>query len=663
MSVLTAGTCTINASQAGDGNYNPAPNAPQSFTIGKASQTISFTDPDDIPFAPGTEVTLVATATSGLPVSFASSTAGVCTVADNIVSVLTAGTCTINASQAGNKDFAAADPVTQEFAINAAPIPPSLLGSVVNGTEGAPYPPRTFSVSGSECDFTYSVTTGAAPAGLTLSADGVLSGTPTRSGTFEFTVTASGGECEPTVSNTYTISIRAAAPPPAPTITLAPGTLPDGDQGVAYVTQTITAKGGTAAYTFAVTGGTLPAGLVLASTGALSGTPGAHGTFTFTVTATDANGFKGKKVFTLVVITDFIERRTSEVNRSFMKNRADVLSSQGPDRLRNRGGVGPRGGAMSGGNSVPFNVGISGGEDGDSTTKFSFATSLQQMLQAGRTRQGSDPNRMALGGNSQALPSGRDQGFDLWVEGNLTHYRGDEAKAKGDVTLLYVGADYLITPGLLVGALVQFDNMSERSAVFGSEVKGQGWMAGPYMSAELTPNLFLDARAAWGTSDNATSPFGTYVDNFDTTRWLARADLTGNWEFGPWRFTPSAGISYFEDEQDAYIDSNGIAIAGQTVSLGRATFGPEIGYRFKTSDGTQVEPFAGFQGIWDFDSNGTTVNGVATGGEGLRGKAQVGLGLISPWGYSIRGTASYDGIGSDDYEAVSGQVWVNMPLR
>ena len=183
------------------------------------------------------------------------------------------------------------------------------------------------------------------------------------------------------------------------------------------------------------------------------------------------------------------------------------------------------------------------------------------------------------------------------------------------------------------------------------------------MSAELTPNLFLDARAAWGTSDNSTSPLGTYVDSFDTTRWLARADLMGNWDFGPWRFTPSAGISYFEDEQDAYIDSNGIAIAGQTVSLGRATFGPEIGYRFKTSDGTQVEPFAGFQGIWDFDSDGTTVNGVATGGEGLRGKAQVGLGLISPWGYSIRGTASYDGIGSDDYEAVSGQVWVNMPLR
>ena len=537
---------------------------------------------------------------------------------------------------------------------------------MANGTEGAPYPPRTFGVNGSECEFTYSVAPGALPPGLTLSDDGIVTGTPTRSGTFPFTVVATSEECGPTISREFTIAIRAAAPPPAPTITLAPGTLPDGDQGIAYATQTITAKGGTAAYKFAVTGGALPAGLVLSSAGALTGTPGAHGTFSFTVMATDANGFKGTKTFAILVKTDFIERRTSEVNRSFMKNRADVLTSQGPDRLRNRGGRRSGGGGqMSGGNNVPFNVGIAGGEDGDSNTKFSFATSLQQMLQASRAKPSGngDPNRMALGGNSQALPSGRDQGFDLWVEGNLTHYRGDEAKAKGDVTLLYVGADYLITPGLLVGALVQFDNMSERSAVFGSEVKGQGWMAGPYMSAELTPNLFLDARAAWGTSDNSTSPFGTYIDHFDTTRWLARADLTGNWEYGQWRFTPSAGISYFEDEQDAYVDSNGIAIAGQTVSLGRATFGPEVGYRFKTSDGSEVEPFVGFQGIWDFDSDGTTVNGVATGGEGLRGKAQVGLGLISPWGYSIRGTASYDGIGSDDYEAISGQVWVNMPLR
>ena len=65
-------------------------------------------------------------------------------------------------------------------------------------------------------------------------------------------------------------------------------------KGVAYSRETITASGGVAPYTFAVTAGALPgwpdAG---PTTGALSGTPTATGTFTFTVTATDANSFTG----------------------------------------------------------------------------------------------------------------------------------------------------------------------------------------------------------------------------------------------------------------------------------------------------------------------------------------------------------------------------------
>jgi sugar lactone lactonase YvrE len=57
-----------------------------------------------------------------------------------------------------------------------------------------------------------------------------------------------------------------------PAITVAPGTLPTGTAGSSY-NQTITASGGSAPYTFSVTGGTLPAGLTLASSGSLSGTP------------------------------------------------------------------------------------------------------------------------------------------------------------------------------------------------------------------------------------------------------------------------------------------------------------------------------------------------------------------------------------------------------
>ena len=66
-----------------------------------------------------------------------------------------------------------------------------------------------------------------------------------------------------------------------------PATLPNGTRTVPY-NQTITATGGTGPYTFAVTSGSLPGGLTLASNGTLSGTPSAAGTFNFDVQATDS---------------------------------------------------------------------------------------------------------------------------------------------------------------------------------------------------------------------------------------------------------------------------------------------------------------------------------------------------------------------------------------
>ncbi len=87
---------------------------------------------------------------------------------------------------------------------------------------------------------------------------------------------------------------------PCPTITLSSSTLPDGTQGTAY-NQTITASGGAAPYSFALTVGTPPAGITLSSAGVLSGTPTANGTFNFTVTATDSDGCTGSLAYSLTI--------------------------------------------------------------------------------------------------------------------------------------------------------------------------------------------------------------------------------------------------------------------------------------------------------------------------------------------------------------------------
>ncbi|MFN8587718.1 MAG: putative Ig domain-containing protein [Candidatus Eisenbacteria bacterium] len=83
-------------------------------------------------------------------------------------------------------------------------------------------------------------------------------------------------------------------------LTLGPTTLPNGVAGVAY-SQTLTASGGTAPYTFTLLAGALPDGLELGAGGELGGTPTQTGTFGFTVGVTDAAGVPGTRVYTLAV--------------------------------------------------------------------------------------------------------------------------------------------------------------------------------------------------------------------------------------------------------------------------------------------------------------------------------------------------------------------------
>ncbi|MGH9003866.1 MAG: hypothetical protein ACRDYV_12125 [Acidimicrobiia bacterium] len=116
-----AGTCVVNANQAGNTDWNAAPQVQQSFTVGKGSQTISFTStaPSGAVVG-GATYTVTATATSGLTVVFTSGSIGVCTVSGSTVSFVGAGTCVVNANQAGNTNWNAAPQVQQSFTVNTA---------------------------------------------------------------------------------------------------------------------------------------------------------------------------------------------------------------------------------------------------------------------------------------------------------------------------------------------------------------------------------------------------------------------------------------------------------------------------------------------------------------------------------------------------------------
>jgi uncharacterized protein (TIGR03437 family) len=141
------------------------------------------------------------------------------------------------------------------------------------------------SASGGAPPYTWTLSSGAIPQGLSLRPGGTVTGIPSQSGTFTFAVRATDYTGASAVG---AVSLTIA--PPALTINPATGALASGMTTVEYPSQILTAAGGTAPYQFAVTAGSLPPGLTLSAKGLLSGTPTAPGFSGFVVTVTDANG-------------------------------------------------------------------------------------------------------------------------------------------------------------------------------------------------------------------------------------------------------------------------------------------------------------------------------------------------------------------------------------
>ena len=131
--------------------------------------------------------------------------------------------------------------------------------------------------------FTWSVTSGM-PAGLSINpSTGVISGTPSASGTSTLAVRVTDATAPTAQVSTRNLSLTIA-----PALTITTATLPDGTVGTAYST-TLSAGGGNQPYSWAATG--LPAGLSInAASGAITGTPSADGTSTVAVTVTDSTG-------------------------------------------------------------------------------------------------------------------------------------------------------------------------------------------------------------------------------------------------------------------------------------------------------------------------------------------------------------------------------------
>jgi len=155
-----------------------------------------------------------------------------------------------------------------------------VTNALPSGAVNVSYPSQTLVASGGTAPYTWSVSAGTLPAGLSLSSSGTILGTPTLAGTTSFTVQVKDNALA-TATQSFNLTINPAS------LSIVASTLPSGTVNVAY-NQSVTASGGPSPYTWTLqSGSVLPQGLSLSAGGTISGTPTAAGASTFTVQVQD----------------------------------------------------------------------------------------------------------------------------------------------------------------------------------------------------------------------------------------------------------------------------------------------------------------------------------------------------------------------------------------
>ncbi len=355
-----------------------------------------------------------------------------------------------------------------------------------------------------------------------------------------------------------------------------------------------------------------------------------------------------------------IQLATMRAINNFMVRRADRILSEAPDlstRLRDRASTSPG----------RFSADVDGGN-----VQMNLAGSLSGL----RNHAKANERQMPSASDTAAPDESR---FDIWFAASYTALDDDRAGDAADSSfgLFQLGADWMVSDNALVGLMVQVDSMEETQdniveaagAIAGAELDGTGWMVGPYAVWEVANGTTLDVLALWGQSDNTINPLGFYEDDFETTRYMLRANLTGEWRpqhsgDGDLVIRPGLAWSYFEETQDAYTDSLGIAIAEQTISIGRLEAGPEVAYRMDGNrPGSWWEPNARLRAVWNYDgADLMDETGRIVDTDGVRADASVGLRGQWSNGAIVSAEARFSGLGDNDFSANGARLELRFPF-
>lgn len=563
---VAAGSCTITADLAASANYNAAPTAQVSITVGQASQAINVTSaPTTLPV--GTTATLAATATSGSGVTFSSNTPTVCTVSGNSVTAISVGggTCTISANQAGTANYSGTTLVLPNITVTKGSqtitfgTAPSLAvggTATVSATGGGSSSPVVFSST------TASICTILLPPSPGNVVSGLLAGTCKIDAT-------QAGDANYAPAAPTTLSITVVNLPP--TVAAASMTV---QMNATATLDLISSIAG-----FGVTGVSISAraahGTVGVSGTKVSYTPNKDyfGSDSFTYKAYAAGGLASVNAAAVTVtvvgrsdptkdarVTGLINIQTATVKRFGMvqvfnfqqrlESRHQAAYSSSPSASSGPGSTPvPAGGALPGQNRGYFNSWQPG-------TVLAYENDPDTLLHApGRLNNGQvatayDPmvallmstvtnavtnSSLNLGAISNVVGAATNDSFsrlEVWAAGNLRFGTTSQAGVNTQFSTdgVSIGADKRLDRKLTVGMGVGYARDNSSIGTDGTNSTSSGNSVATYASYQTDAGAFLDGLLGYGKVNFNTNRYVDAVNDF------ARASRTGDQIFGSLSF-------------------------------------------------------------------------------------------------------------------------------
>lgn len=218
------------------------------------------------------------------------------------------------------------------------------------------------------------------------------------------------------------------------------------------------------------------------------------------------------------------------------------------------------------------------------------------------------------------------------------------------------GVNLKLQPAIMIGMLAQFDRSGGDPLLGPPALSDQAWMAGPVTKVQLGTGLSLDARVAWGP----TAP-GPYATGHGADRQTLDARLVSKQEAGPWRFSPSIGLSHTQERLGTVVAPSADLPGQQTIESGRVDVKPEMAYRIDMGHSAFIEPRLMIGTFWNL---GDAASGAALGAQHeARHMAETGVTVGAS-----DGTKLQVGAGVQEGETRSDNVWsgrlqLNIPLK